>query len=59
MRKTFQYRLNPSAAQRAALQRQLDCCRFVYNKALETRKTAWEERQESRARYDTVTLIEL
>jgi transposase len=37
---TFKYRLNPSPAQRAALQRQLDCCRWVYNKALEIRKNA-------------------
>ncbi len=57
MRITFKYRLNPSPAQRAALQRQLDCCRFVYNKALEARKTAYEERQESLSRYDTVTMI--
>lgn len=57
MRKTFKYRLNPTPAQRTALQRQLDCCRWVYNKALETRKTSWEERQESVSKYDTVKMI--
>ena len=59
MRKTFKYRLNPTPAQRTALQRQLDCCRWVYNKALETRKAAWEERQESVSKYDTVKMLPL
>ena len=57
MRKTFKYRLFPTAAQRSALLRALDACRWVYNTALETRKTAWEERQESVSRYDTIKLI--
>jgi putative transposase len=29
----------------------------VYNKALETRKNAWEERQEAVSKYDTINLI--
>jgi len=57
MRKTFKYRLFPTRAQRQALQLQLDACRFVYNKALETRKEAWEQRQESVSRYDTVNML--
>src|SRR6187431_2569937 len=59
MRKSFKYRLNPTPAQRTALQGQLDCCRWVYNKALATRKTAWEERRESVSKYDTIKLIPL
>ena len=57
MRKTFKYRLYPTPAQRTALTKQLDCCRWIYNKALETRKEAWEQRQESVSRYDTSNMI--
>lgn len=57
MRKSFRYRLFPTSAQRTALNKQLDCCRLVYNKALETRKEAWDERQESISRYDTIKLL--
>lgn len=57
MRKSFRYRLYPTKAQRTALSKQLDCCRFVYNKALEARKEAWEQRQESVSRYDTVKML--
>jgi putative transposase len=57
MRKTFQYRLYPSNSQRRSLQNILDACRWVYNKTLETRKVAWEERQESVLRYDTNRLL--
>jgi len=57
MRKTFQYRIFPSHAQRTSLQGILDACRWVYNKTLEVRKSAWEERQESVSRYDTNKLL--
>lgn len=57
MRKSFKYRLYPTPTQRTALNKQLDCCRFVYNKALETRKEAWEQHQESISRYDTVKML--
>jgi putative transposase len=57
MRKTFKYRLSPTHAQRTALQGILDSCRWVYNKALDARKSAWEERQESVSKYDTVKMI--
>lgn len=57
MRRSFKYRLFPTSAQRKALQLQLDACRFVYNKALETRKEAWEQRRESVSRYDTVKML--
>jgi IS605 OrfB family transposase len=57
MRKTFKYRLFPTAAQRAALEAQLDRCRWVYNHTLEVRREAWGERQESLSRYDTNRLL--
>jgi putative transposase len=57
MRKTFKFRLYPTDHQKKALQLSLDACRWVYNKTLETRKNAWEERKESLSRYDTSNLL--
>lgn len=57
MRKTYKYRLYPTSKQKKALQLSLDACRWTYNKTLETRKQAWEERQESISRYDTSNLL--
>lgn len=57
MRKTYRYRLHPTAKQKKALQLSLDACRWAYNKTLETRKQAWEERKESLFRYDTSNLL--
>jgi len=39
------------------MQKSLNACRWVYNKALETRKEAWEQRQENVSRYDTFNMI--
>ena len=57
MRKTYKYRLFPTGKQKKALQSFLDACRWVYNKTLEARKKAWEERRESLSLYDTSKLI--
>lgn len=57
MRKTFKYRLFPITGQRTAMQKTLNACRWVYNKALETRKESWEQRRESVSRYDTINMI--
>lgn len=35
----------------------LDTCRWVYNKTLEARRDAWQERQESLSLYDTYKLL--
>jgi len=53
MRKTFKYRLRPTAAQCTALQLQLNACRWIYNKTLEVRRDAWNNEQKSLSRYDT------
>jgi putative transposase len=47
MRKTFTYRLYPTKEQRRLLEHQLEECRWLYNRLLEARQRAWEERQES------------
>jgi len=57
MRKTFKYRLYPTKAQRTAMQKSLDACRWVYNKALESRKDAWEQEQRSVSHYDTMKML--
>jgi len=55
--KTFKYRLYPTKAQARLFQRTLDASRLVYNKTLEVRKTAWEERKESLNLYATNKLL--
>ena len=57
MRKTFKYRLYPTSAQRTALEKQLDCCRWVYNKALETRRDTWQNEGKGLSCYDTVKML--
>ena len=51
MRRTFLYRLYPTAMQESALRHMLDECRWLYNHLLEERKTAWEERGASLSLY--------
>lgn len=55
--KTFKYRLYPTKPQERFFGKTLNACRWVYNKTLETRKTAWEERQETLTKYDTNAMI--
>jgi putative transposase len=43
VRKTYQYRLNPTPAQERALETVLWRCRELYNAGLEERKAAWEK----------------
>lgn len=57
MRKTYKFRLTPTTKQKKALQASREACRWVYNKTLEIRKQAWEERKESISRYDTSNLL--
>lgn len=56
-RATFKYRLYPTRAQRSSMQKALGACRWVYNKTLEVRKTAWEQEQRSVSRYDTIKML--
>ena len=53
MRKTFQFRLNPTHHQNTLLNQTLETCRWVYNETLATRKNAWEQEQKSVSLYDT------
>ena len=56
-KRTYKYRLYPTKAQRATMQKTLNACRWVYNETLATRKNAWEENQTSISLYDTNRMI--
>lgn len=51
MRKNFQYRLFPTRKQTSALNTQLEECRWLWNRLLEERKTAYEVRKEPLSLY--------
>jgi putative transposase len=52
LRKTFTYRLQPTAAQERELERVLGLCRQLYNGALQQRITAWQRCRDSISRYE-------
>jgi len=55
--KTYKYRIYPSKAQETQLNRQLELCRWVYNKTLETRKNSYEQNGISLSYYDTKKML--
>ncbi len=55
--KTYKYRIYPSSAQETMLERQLEECRWLYNKILETRKDTYEQEGKSLGLYDTQNMI--
>ncbi|MCX6045291.1 MAG: helix-turn-helix domain-containing protein, partial [Chloroflexi bacterium] len=57
MLKTYKYRIYPSKAQTTILEQQLEECRWLYNKILETRKNAYELEAKSLRLYDTQNMI--
>lgn len=57
MRKTFEYRIFPTAKQSRVLNQMLEECRWVFNQTLAYRKDAWEQRQESISLYATNALL--
>ena len=52
VRKTFLYRLYPTAKQRHMMNQTLEECRWLYNRLLEERKLAWEAGGASVSLYD-------
>jgi putative transposase len=52
LRKTFKYKLKPTAEQEQELERVLMLCRQLYNTALEQRITAWQRCHASVSRYE-------
>jgi len=57
--KTCKYRIYPSKAQETQLNNQLELCRWVYNKTLETRKNAYEQDGKSLTNFDTIKMLPL
>jgi putative transposase len=51
VRKTYKYKLNPTADQERDLARVLGWCRCLYNTALEQRITAWQRVRVSISRF--------
>jgi putative transposase len=52
MLRTYRYRLYPNQTQRGLIRKTIDACRFVYNWALETKKTAHEKDEMNLSWYD-------
>ena len=59
MNKAFKYRIYPNKAQQALLQATFGCCRFVYNKTLDIRKTAYETDKTKLSKFDLIKKIKL
>ena len=57
MERGYEFRIYPTAAQREQIERTFGCCRWVFNRCLETRKTAYEETGTSPSTYGTVKMI--
>jgi len=57
MLKSYKYRIYPTKAQETQLNLQLELCRWVYNKTLETRKNAFELEGVSLGYYDTAPML--
>lgn len=57
MHKVFKYRIYPNKTQQALLQATFGCCRFVYNKTLDIRKTAYETDKTKLSKFDLIKKI--
>ena len=57
MKKAFKYRIYPNKAQQALLQATFGCCRFIYNKTLYVRKTAYETDKTQLSEFDLIKKI--
>lgn len=55
--RNYKYRIYAKGGKMKKLQATLDTCRFVFNKVLEIRKTAWETEKKSIGVYDCHNLI--
>lgn len=53
MRKTYQFRINPTHHQLTLLNKMLELCRWVYNETLAVRKNSWEKEKTFISLYDT------
>lgn len=49
--RAFKYRIYPTSAQASLLSKHFGCVRWLYNRSLELKTTAWTERKENITRY--------
>ena len=59
IRKSFQFRLQPTKKQAKLLEKQLEECRWLYNQLLEQRKVAYEELDMSLSKYQQSMFLPL
>lgn len=57
MERGFKYRIYPNESQRDKIARMFGCCRFVYNRALDVKKTAYSETGKNIATNDLIKMI--
>ena len=57
MERGFKYRIYPNESQRDQIARTFGCCRFVYNRALDVKKTAYNETGKSIATNDLIKML--
>ena len=57
MHKAFKYRIYPNKAQQVLLQSTFGCCRFVYNKTLDIKKTAYETDKTRLSKFDLIKKV--
>ena len=50
--KSFKFKLRLTEEQEDFCNKTVSCCRYVWNNALELKKTAWEEKKEKLSRFD-------
>lgn len=55
--RNFKYRIYTSGSKLKKLNSTLDGCRLLYNRILDTRKTAWESEKKKISNFDCIKLI--
>lgn len=57
MERGYEFRIYPTESQMDKIERTFECCRWVYNRALEMRMKAYNRRGESISCYDSIKMI--
>ena len=57
MERAYEYRIYPNLKQRELIERTFGCCRWVFNKCLETRKTQYETTGRSSTCYELQKMV--
>jgi putative transposase len=55
--KAYKFRIHPTKSQKNRMERTLNMCRWVYNKTLALRKSAWVNESKSISKYETHNLL--